>query len=88
MSDFIIDRIIKLKSKENLFDIIKSKSKFGAGAVQNIPTYETKWGKAVNLAYCLANLGAKVTLFTIADKVGSAILNNYFSHFGNRVDLN
>ena len=34
MSDFIIDRIIKLKSKENLFDIIKSKSKFGAGAVQ------------------------------------------------------
>ena len=87
MSDFIVDRIMKLKSKKELFDIVNNKSKYGAGAVQGIQTYETKGGKAVNLAYCLTNLGVKVTLFTIADKVGKAILHNYFSHFGDLVDL-
>lgn len=87
MADFIIDRIIKLKSKKELFDIIKNKSKFGSGAVQGIRTYETKGGKAVNLTYALAKLGAKVTLFTIADKLGASILDNYFSDFKDKVDL-
>jgi ribokinase len=77
MSDFIIDRIIKLKSKQDLFDMINNKSKFGAGAIRGIQTYERKGGKAVNVAYCLAKLGIKeVTLFIIADKIGLSILEN------------
>jgi ribokinase len=65
MSDFIIDRIIKLNSKQDLFNMINNKSKFGAGAIRGIQTYENKGGKAVNVAYCLAKLGAKqVTLFS------------------------
>ena len=88
MSDFIIDRIIKLNSKQDLFNMINNKSKFGAGAIRGIQTYENKGGKAVNVAYCLAKLGAKqVTLFTIADKVGLAILEHFFSDFGGRVNL-
>jgi fructose-1-phosphate kinase PfkB-like protein len=47
--------------------------KFGAGAIRGIQTYETKGGKAVNVAYCLAKLGINnVALFTIADKIGLA----------------
>jgi ribokinase len=87
MSDFIIDRIIKLKSKQDLFDMINNKSKFGAGAIRGIQTYENKGGKAVNVAYCLAKLGVNVTLFTIADKVGLAILEHFFSDFGSKVNL-
>ena len=72
MPDFIIDRVIKLKSKQDLFDMINNK-KFGAGAIRGIQTYETKGGKAVNVAYCLAKLGINnVALFTIADKIGLA----------------
>ena len=81
MPDFIIDRVIKLKSKQDLFDMINNK-KFGAGAIRGIQTYETKGGKAVNVAYCLAKLGINnVTLFTIADKFGLAILEHFFSDF-------
>ena len=88
MSDFIIDRIIKLNSKQDLFNMINNKSKFGAGAIRGIQTYENKGGKAVNVAYCLAKLGAKqVTLFTIADKLGLAILEHVFSDFRDTVNL-
>src|SRR5919198_670484 len=87
MPDFIIDRIIKLKSKQDLFDMINNKSKFGAGAIRGIQTYETKGGKAVNVAYCLAKLGVNVTLFTIADKVGLAILEHSFSDFKRNVNF-
>src|ERR687887_793887 len=88
MPDFIIDRVIKLKSKQDLFDMINNKSKFGAGAIRGIQTYENKGGKAVNVAYCLAKLGAKqVTLFTIADKVGLAILEHFFSDFKRIMNL-
>ena len=45
MPDFIIDRVIKLKSKRDLFYKINNKSKFGAGAIRGIQTYETKGGK-------------------------------------------
>src|ERR671931_1557989 len=87
MPDFIIDRVIKLKSKQDLFDMINNK-KFGAGAIRGIQTYETKGGKAVNVAYCLAKLGINnVTLFTIADKLGLAILEHYFSDFKRTVNF-
>ena len=62
--------------------------KFGAGAIRGIQTYETKGGKAVNVAYCLAKLGINnVTLFTIADKLGLAILEHYFSDFKRTVNF-
>ena len=38
MPDFIIDRVIKLKSKQDLFDMINNKSKFGAGTFRGIQT--------------------------------------------------
>jgi ribokinase len=87
MPDFFIDRIIKLKSKEDFIDALTEKAKFGGGSIRDMPTVDIKGGNAVNIAYCLAKLGAKVTLFTISDKIGAAVLGHIFSKFGDKVNL-
>jgi ribokinase len=87
MPDFFIDRIIKLKSKEDFIDILTEKSKFGGGSIRDMPTVDIKGGNAVNIAYCLAKLGVKVTLYTISDKIGAAVLVHIFSKFGDNVNL-
>lgn len=87
MSDYIIDHIIKLKSKQELFDLINKKLQFGAGAISGIPIQRRAGGKAVNVAYCLVKLGLKVTLFTISDKIGLELLKQTFSQFGDRINL-
>jgi ribokinase len=87
MPDFFIDRIIKLKSKEDFIYALTEKAKFGGGSIRGIPTVDIKGGNAVNIAYCLAKLGAKVTLFTISDKIGAAVLRHIFSKFGDKVNL-
>ena len=70
MPDFFVDRIIKLKSKEEFIHTLTEKTKFGGGSIRGIPTVDIKGGNAVNIAYCLAKLGVKVTLFTISDETG------------------
>src|SRR6185312_2157904 len=40
-----------------------------------------------NMAYCLARLGAKVDLFTVADKIGYSVLNSTFKKFNSQVNL-
>jgi ribokinase len=39
------------------------------------------------VAFCLAKLGAKVSLFTIADELGAAMIRQAFSQFGDKVSL-
>ncbi|MFL6319436.1 MAG: carbohydrate kinase family protein [Nitrososphaeraceae archaeon] len=87
MPDFFIDRIIKLNSKEDFIDALTEKAKFGGGSIRDMPTVDIKGGNAVNIAYCLAKLGAKVTLFTISDKIGAAVLRHIFSKFEDKVNL-
>jgi ribokinase len=87
MPDFFVDRIIRLESKENLFDMLTEKAKAGGGSVRGIPTTDIKGGNAVNAAYCLAKLGAKVSLFTIADELGTTMIRQAFSQFGDKVSL-
>jgi ribokinase len=87
MPDFFVDRIIRLESKENLFDMLTEKAKVGGGSVRGIPTTDIKGGNAVNVAYCLAKLGAKVSLFTIADELGTTMIRQAFSQFGDKVSL-
>jgi ribokinase len=87
MPDFFVDRIIRLESQDQLFNMIAEKAKYGGGSLRGIPTFDIKGGNAVNIAYCLAKLGANVTLFTIADEIGSAILEKIFSKFGDSVNL-
>jgi ribokinase len=52
-----------------------------------VPTADVKGGNAVNVAYCLAKLGVRVTLFTVADEIGAGIIRQAFSQFGDRVTL-
>jgi ribokinase len=87
MPDFFVDRIIRLESKENLFDMLTEKAKVGGGSVRGISTTDIKGGNAVNVAYCLAKLGAKVSLFTIADELGTTMIRQAFSQFGDKVSL-
>ena len=87
MPDFFVDRIIRLESKENLFDMLTEKAKAGGGSIRGIPTTDVKGGNAVNVAYCLAKLGAKVSLFTVADELGATMIRQTFSQFGDKVTL-
>ncbi|MFY9795101.1 MAG: PfkB family carbohydrate kinase [Candidatus Nitrosopolaris sp.] len=87
MPDFFVDRIIKLRSREELFNSINDKARLGGGSIRGIPTTDTKGGNAANMAYCLSKLGVKVTLFTVADDIGSAILRQVFSRFKDNVNL-
>jgi ribokinase len=87
MPDFSIDRIIKIKSKEEFLNTLTEKATFGGGTIRGIPTVDIKGGNAVNIAYCLAKIGMNVKLFTIADEIGSAMLKRIFSKFVNRASL-
>jgi ribokinase len=87
MHDFFLDRIIKLKSREGFIDTLTEKTKFGGGSIRGIPTVDIKGGNAVNIAYCLARLGVRVTLFTISDEIGTSMLKQMFSKFGENADL-
>ena len=87
MPDFFIDRIIRLESKESLFEALTEKAKLGGGSIRGIPTKDVKGGNAVNIAYCLAKLGAKVSLFTVADELGATMIRQTFSQFGDKVTL-
>jgi ribokinase len=87
MPDFFVDRIIRLESKETFFESLTEKAARGGGSIRGVPTFDIKGGNAVNVAYCLAKLGIKVTLFTVADEIGSAMIRQAFSQFGDKANL-
>ena len=87
MPDFFVDRIIRLESREKLFDALGEKARRGGGSVRGIPTADVKGGNAVNVAYCLAKLGVRIALFTVANEVGAAMIRHAFSQFGDRATL-
>lgn len=87
LPDFFLDRIIKIDSKDELFRTITSKTTIGGGSIRGVNTFDIKGGNAVNVAYCLATMGLSVTLFTIADNIGTSILRTIFSKFGEGVNL-
>lgn len=87
MPDFFVDRIVKLESKEMLFEALNEKANRGGGSIRGIPTSDVKGGNAVNVAYCLAKLGVNVALFTVADQNGAVMIKQAFSQFGDKATL-
>ncbi len=85
MHDFFIDRIVRLGGQDldNLFSTISSKKDAGGGSIRGIEQAEVRGGNAVNVAYAAARLGARASLITMADDIGSAILRNGFSPMRN-----
>lgn len=55
----------------------------GDGAIRDVFSTYIKGGNAVNIAYCLAKLGVRVTLFTVAAIIGKTILKETFKGFEN-----
>jgi ribokinase len=87
MYDFFMDRIIRLKSIDELNPLFEKISSEGDAFKGIVSMVDIKGGNAINIAYCIAKLGLNVTLFTIADQIGSDILRTIFSQFGNKVRL-
>jgi ribokinase len=87
LPDFFIDRIIQISNMNNLIEIIENKIRVGGGSIRGLNSDDIKGGNAVNMAYCLARLGAKVDLFTVADKIGYSVLNSTFKKFNSQVNL-
>jgi len=84
MHDFFIDRIVQLDNFNSLISEVNAKLKVGGGSIRGIKQNEIKGGNAVNIAYALAKLGAKISLITVADNFGRNILQNTFSSFTNK----
>ena len=87
MPDFFVDRIIRLESAEKLLTALGEKARNGGGSIRDIPTTDIRGGNAVNIAYALAKLGARISLFTVADEIGAAMLRQAFSQFGESATL-
>ncbi len=87
LPDFFIDRIIRISNMQSLTDAIDKKIKVGGGSIRGLDSVDIKGGNAVNVAYCLARLGAKVDLITVADEVGCSVLNSVFKKFGPQINL-
>lgn len=84
MHDFFIDRIVRLNDFNPLISEINAKAGVGGGSIRDIEQSDIKGGNAVNIAYALAKLGAKISLITVADNLGKTILQRTFSSFANK----
>ena len=75
-----MDRIVKFDSKSQFLDVINYKTRLGGGSIRGIQTFDIKGGNAANVAYCLAKFGLPVTLFTIANEIGSSVSKKSFQN--------
>ena len=87
LPDFFVDRIIEVLDYPIFMNDIQKKIVAGGGSMRGYSSLDIKGGNAVNMAYSLAKLDVRVELFTIADKIGSAILRSVFLPFKTNVNL-
>ena len=87
LPDFFVDRIIEVSDYSLFMNDIQKKIVARGGSMRGYSSLDIKGGNAVNMAYSLAKLNIHVELFTIADKIGSAILQSVFLPFKKNVNL-
>lgn len=87
MPDFFVDRIIEVVDYPKFVSDTRKKILAGGGSMRGYTSIDVKGGNAVNVAYCLAKLGVNIDLYTIADKIGTSILQSVFDDFGTMVNL-
>ena len=67
LPDFFYDRLVSVPSLDRLFKEAKAKAAAGGGSLRGYSQSEIRGGNAVNLAFCLASLSVKTTLYCIGD---------------------
>jgi len=67
LPDFFLDRIISVPSISKLFKEAKAKAADGGGNLRGYSQRETHGGNATNLAYALALLSVRTSLFCVGD---------------------
>lgn len=82
LNDFFLDRIISVSDVGSFYGQIMEKINFG-GSIRDIPQRDIKGGNATNVAFALARLGCPVSLITVSDKAGSALIRETFAGLGN-----
>ena len=87
LPDFFVDRIIEVSDYSLFINDIQKKIVARGGSMRGYPSLDIKGGNAVNMAYNLAKLDIHIELFTIADEIGSAILQSVFLPFRTNVNL-
>lgn len=87
LPDFFIDRVIHISKVDDFVKGLYDKINVGGGSLRGFQTRDIKGGNAVNMAYCLAKLGAKIELYTITNEDGKSLLKNTFKQLKN-VNLN
>ena len=87
MPDFFLDRILLLRSQDELFHSVSNKIHVGGGSIRDIPTVDRKGGNAANIAYSIAKLGGRVAFFTVGDQIARSIIETTFQKFGGNVEI-
>ncbi|MDF0680365.1 MAG: carbohydrate kinase family protein [Candidatus Nitrosocosmicus sp.] len=87
LPDFFVDRIIDVSDYSLFINDIQKKIVARGGSMRGYSSLDIKGGNAVNMAYSLAKLDIHVELFTLADEIGSAILQSVFLPFKTNVNL-
>ena len=87
MPDFFLDRILLLRSQDELFQSITNKIRVGGGSIRDISTVDRKGGNAANIAYSIARLRGKVAFFTVGDRIAKSVIETSFQKYGENVEI-
>jgi ribokinase len=74
LPDFFLDRIIQVPSLDKLFKQAEAKATVGGGNLRGYSQTEVRGGNATNLAFALAALPVRTTLYCVGDALAEAVL--------------
>ncbi|MGA2876407.1 MAG: carbohydrate kinase family protein [Nitrososphaerales archaeon] len=83
MTDYFVDRLVRIKNFDELVSLMKKKGETGGGSVRGVNQIEVKGGNAVNIGYTLGIFGANVNMLAIANSLPREMLASIFSKFKN-----
>lgn len=76
LPDFFLDRIISVPSLGKLFAGARAKAAAGGGNLRGYSQTEVRGGNATNLAYALASLSVRTSLYCVGDEFAHAATAN------------
>lgn len=77
LPDFFFDRIVSVPSLNMLYHQAKLKAASGGGNLRGFAQTDVRGGNAANLAFALASLSVKTTLYCVGDEHTETALSNH-----------